>query len=52
MPPKDASNLGGERETIEIVVSSPVVGPIKDLSLAPGELKELGTVHADARPAD
>jgi RNA polymerase sigma factor (sigma-70 family) len=39
--------LVGEARTVETAVSSTASDPIKGLSLAPGEIRDLGAVHAD-----
>ena len=46
-PVKKESFMVGEARTVETAVSSTAGDPIKGLSLAPGEIRDLATVRVD-----
>jgi hypothetical protein len=51
-PVKKEAFMVGEAKTVETGISSTAGDPIKGLSLAPGEIRELGTVHVGIRAVE
>ena len=47
-PVKKEAFMVGEARTVETAISSTAGDPIKGLSLAPGEIRDLATVRVDA----